>query len=75
MIRCHEQRNPALTVGNDAFCGKGPYSWLEHYTTLRAGAPSSAKPLVSNLTLSAVGETGLEPATPGPPDQHLFRSD
>jgi len=33
MIRCYEHRNPALTVGNDPFCGKGPYSRLEHYTT------------------------------------------
>jgi hypothetical protein len=26
----------------------------------------------TEITLRVVGETGLEPATPGPPDQYLF---
>src|ERR1017187_3118999 len=32
-ISRYEQRHPASTVGNDAFCRKSHHSWLEHYTT------------------------------------------
>jgi hypothetical protein len=58
-------------VGIDAFCRKGHYSQLAQYTTWRAGAQHTALPLAVNSNRASVGETGLEPATPGPRDQHL----
>jgi len=67
-ISCYEQPHPATTVGIDIFCRKSHYSWLEHYTPWPAGAQSTSQPLYANSDLASVGETGLEPATPGPPD-------
>ena len=66
----YEQRDPAPTVGIDAFCGKSTYSRLEHYTPWRAGAQYTSQSLCANSHCASVGETGLEPATPGPPDQY-----
>jgi hypothetical protein len=39
-ISCYEQRHAAPTVGIDAFCGKSPYSWLEHYTPFARRRPT-----------------------------------
>jgi len=39
-ISSYEQRHPASTVGNDAFCRKSHHSWLEHYTPLADTRPT-----------------------------------
>jgi hypothetical protein len=40
-ISSYEQRHPAPTVGIDAFCRKGHYSWLEHYTRFDRRRPTN----------------------------------
>jgi hypothetical protein len=40
-ISRYEQRHPASTVGNDAFCRKSHHSWLEHYTPFAPPAPNA----------------------------------
>ena len=50
--------------------GKSHHSGLERYTRSTAGAQRTAQSLAANSTCASVGETGLEPATPGPPDQY-----
>ena len=71
-ISRYGQRDPAPRVGIDASCGKSHYSCSEHYTTQLAGAQRPTHSLAVNSNRASVGETGLEPATPGPTDQHLF---
>jgi hypothetical protein len=65
-ISCGQQQHPALVVGNDAFCWQRHYSWLKQYAPLVDRRPTRRATTRRELNCTFVGETGLEPATPGP---------
>jgi hypothetical protein len=65
----HGNRSPPVQVWLGA-----AGAFLAQTTTPRSppGAQRTAPPLAARSNGASVGETGLEPATPGPPDQCLF---
>jgi hypothetical protein len=65
-ISRYEQRHPASTVGNDAFCRKSHHSWLEHYTPLADRPQRTAQPLTANSIARPSGrqDSNLRPLVP-----------